>query len=537
MRRKTDRARRALSGAALSAALMVSLASPAVAQAVTLMKQAIAEAASDNDAVAAFYRQMNYEPIWTGDDADDIARRRALMETAASVGLHGLPTAKFDPAKLRRQMARVSTTRELGALEVSLSKFYLDLARGLQTGILVPSRIDDGLVRKVPLRDGAKTLTALANGDPRAVMRALVPQTGEYSRLLKEKMRLEALIRSGGWGKRVSAKKLEPGDNGTAVIALRDRLIRMGYLSRTVAASYDDALQEAVRQFQSHHGLTDDGVAGAATIKEVNVSAEDRLKSVVVAMERERWINRPLGDRHVKVNLTDFSARIFDDDKVTFKTRAVVGMNVYDRRTPEFSDIMEHMIINPSWHVPRSIIIKEYLPALQANPLAHGHLEITDARGRVVNRAAADFSQISAGTLNFNMRQPPGGRNALGLVKFMFPNKHNIYLHDTPQKHLFAREVRAYSHGCVRLNDPFDFAYALLAVQSDDPKGQFHRILDTRRETKVDLVTQVPVHLMYRTAFTQAKGKINFRRDIYGRDAAIWRALSNAGVALTSVRG
>ncbi len=537
MQRKTGPIGGTLRIAAASVALAIAMAAPAAAQTVTLLKQTIAEQASDNDAVAAFYRQMNYEPIWTGADADDQARRKALLETVATLGRHGLPTDKFTERRFRALMSDVSTTRELGALEVTLSKLYLQMARDLQTGVLVPSSIDPGLVRKVPVRDGAETLMELAKGEPRDVMRGLAPQTNEYARLMKEKMRLEVLASSGGWGAPVQAKKLEPGDRGNAVLALRDRLIRMGYLSRTVAASYDDALQEAVRQFQTDHGLTDDGVAGAATIKEINRSVEDRLKSVIVAMERERWINRPLGDRHIKVNLTDFSARIFDDDKVTFRTRAVVGMNVHDRRTPEFSDIMEHMIINPSWHVPRSIIIKEYLPALKENPLAHGHLEITDASGRVVNRNAADFSELTGSTLNFNMRQPPGGRNALGLVKFMFPNKHNIYLHDTPQKHLFAREVRAYSHGCIRLNDPFDFAYALLAVQSSDPKGQFHSILDTRKETKVDLVKQVPVHLMYRTAFTQAKGKINFRRDIYGRDAAIWKALSNAGVALTSVRG
>ena len=135
------------------------------------------------------------------------------------------------------------------------------------------------------------------------------------------------------------------------------------------------------------------------------------------------------------------------------------------------------------------------------------------------------------------MRQPPGKRNALGLVKFMFPNKNNIYLHDTPQKHLFAREVRAFSHGCIRLADPFGFAYAMLAVQNSNPKDYFHQVLNTGRETKVELDQHVPVHIIYRTAFTTPQGKIQYRRDVYGRDAKIWEALSSLGVALTAVQG
>ncbi len=304
-----------------------------------------------------------------------------------------------------------------------------------------------------------------------------------------------------------------------------------------MSASYDAALQAAIREFQAAHGLNPDGVAGKGTVTEINKSVEARLKSVIVAMERERWTNMERGSRHILVNQTDFTARIVDDGRVTFETRSVIGKNTSDRRSPEFSDLMEHMIINPSWYVPRSIITKEYLPRLRNNPHAVGHLEITDRRGRRVNRSSANFAQYSAGSFPFAMRQPPGKRNALGRVKFMFPNKYNIYLHDTPQKHLFDREVRAFSHGCIRLSDPFGFAYALLARQSDDPKGEFQRILRTGRETKVSLKEPVPVHIIYRTAVTGERGRMEYRRDVYGRDARIWKALNDAGVALQSVQG
>ena len=332
------------------------------------------------------------------------------------------------------------------------------------------------------------------------------------------------------------AKALVPGDTGAAVVALRDRLIAMGYMTRSATQTYDAAMQSAVQRFQLDHGLIADGNAYEGTIDALNVSPEDRQQSVIVAMERMRWMgDAPLGDRHIWVNLPDFTAKIVDHGKVTFETRAVIGKNVPDQRTPEFSDTMEHLVINPSWGVPRSIIVKEYLPLLQRNPNAVSHLQVIDGRGRVVSRGAVNFAAYSARTFPFGLRQPPSDGNALGKVKFMFPNQHNIYLHDTPAKDLFSRERRAYSHGCVRLADPFDFGYALLAKQESEPKQYFDRILRTGSETRVNLVDPVPVHLVYRTAYTKETGGMEYRRDVYGRDARILTALRAAGVEIPRV--
>ncbi len=262
---------------------------------------------------------------------------------------------------------------------------------------------------------------------------------------------------------------------------------------------------------------------------------EERLQSVVVAMERERWLNRPRGDRHVLVNLADYHARIVDFGKVTFRTRSIIGKNTPDRRSPEFSDVIEHMMINPTWHVPRSIATKEYLPQFKRNPYSNQHLQLVDARGRVVPRNRVNFAAYNKRNFPFDLKQPPSNKNALGLVKFMFPNKYNIYLHDTPTKSLFARQERDFSHGCIRLADPFEFAYALLERQEAEPRSFFQSILKTGRETKVVLEEPVQVHLIYRTAMTLAKGRTQFRDDIYGRDARIWDALDRAGVTLGGV--
>ncbi len=222
---------------------------------------------------------------------------------------------------------------------------------------------------------------------------------------------------------------------------------------------------------------------------------------------------------------------------MTFETKSVVGERRNEKSTPEFSDEMEYMELNPDWTVPRSILARDYLPRFQRNPNAAQYLQLIDSRGRVVDRSQIDFTQYTARTFPFTVRQPPGDLNALGLVKFMFPNPHAIYLHDTPAKELFDREVRDYSSGCIRLNDPFELAYHLLARQVADPKEHFDSQLATGRQTRIDLAEKVPVHLVYFTAFTTPKGEIEFRRDFYGRDARIWEALEAAGVALSAVQG
>ncbi|MFY1707713.1 L,D-transpeptidase family protein [Tritonibacter scottomollicae] len=504
----------------------------------TGFRQAVAEMAWEDEAVASFYRETGYAPLWTADTPEAKARRQAFMQALEEASMHGLPDMSLRASELVAQMRNVRSTRDLGAVEVALSRALVDYATDLQTGLVnTPSSIDEGIVRNKHKVDATGFLSGISSERPYAFLQNLVPASPQYRALMREKMRLETLLSAGGWGAIVPVRKMEPGDTGPTVIALRNRLVAMGYLNPTATRSYDLALEDAVRRFQDEHGLAVDGVAGEGTLNEINRPVTDRIKSVLVAMERERWLTPDRGERHILVNQTDFTAKIIDDGEITFETRSVIGSNRSDRRTPEFSDVMDHMVINPSWYVPRSIITKEYLPKLKNNPNAHSYIEITDNRGRVVNRNNVDFSQFTARSFPFAMRQPPSSRNALGLVKFMFPNKYNIYLHDTPQKSLFGREVRAFSHGCIRLQKPFEFAYALLARQSDTPKQYFHQVLNSGKETKVTLETKVPVHMIYRTAFVSEDGRAEFRRDIYGRDAKIWSAMERAGVALPGVQG
>ena len=521
---------------ALTGTVIFAAASSAQAEA-TAFTRALAEAAAPVDDVAAFYRQTKFATLWTGPQ--DQSRRAALIAALLQADTHGLPVARYDAAGLIEQARAAVTEGDRGRVEMAMTTAYLAYARDLRSGALEPKSVDSGIVREITRPDPAGLLAQLAaSAAPDAYLRNLAPKAPEYARLIKEKIILEAQVGSGGWGPDILAEKLQPGDNGDALIALRNRLMMLNYLERSASATYDKSIQRAVQRYQLDQGLVADGVAAASTIAALNEAPQQRLRSVVVALERLRWMgDMPLGARHIWVNLPDFTAKIIDNGDVSFQTRAVVGSTEADRQSPEFSDQMEYMVINPSWGVPRSIIVKEYLPLLQRNSNAVSHLDVIDGAGRVVPRGAVNFAAYSARSFPFGLRQPPSDGNALGKVKFMFPNIYNIYLHDTPAKSLFDKEVRAFSHGCIRLSDPRDFAYALLAVQSDDPKGVFQTNLDTDKESNVSLDTSVPVHLVYFTAWPSAKGVMTYRRDIYGRDARIFDALVQAGVVLDGIRG
>ena len=484
-------------------------------------KLAVYKELSDFNAAVEFYQERGFEPIWVDRSHGVLSRLGALFAAFEDSAAHGLPQGMFDASTIRIDLRSIRTSADLGVVEGKITRAYLNYAQMIKFGVLRPDDVDEEIMRKRAKIDQRSHLTNLLASDAREFFQRIYPQNREYARLLQEKERLFAIIARGGWGASVTGGKLQPGDSGKDIVSLRNRLIAMGYLKRTLTDRFDADMQRAVQAFQMDHGMASDGIVGDGTRAELNREPEERLAAILVAMERERWTNFERGSRHVLVNLADFSVKIMNEGRIEFQTRSVVGTNKEDQRSPEFSDEMEHMVINPTWNVPRSIAVEEYLPAFQIDPSAHGYLNMLDESGQIVSRDQVDFAAFDENTFPFDLKQPPSMRNALGLVKFMFPNRHNIYLHDTPSKSLFAREVRAFSHGCIRLQDPFDFGYALLSVQSSDPKGEFHRALNSGVETVITLDKHVPIHLIYRTAVTKPTGGMAYRRDIYGRDAKI----------------
>ncbi len=499
---------------------------------------------SGNKKVSAYYELRDFAPIWIDSGPESAARRASLLRALSTVSLHALPSKKYSKDTLFESLKTARTDSDFGALEAKFTLTYLSYANDVYSGLLKPSEVHELIARKPIHRSVEDYLSGVASEDAVEYIETLPPQTHEYKNLLSARQELLQVAERGGWGKPVPQGKFSVGDSGTNIVALRNRLIAMNYMSRSISPIFDEEILQAVKAFQTDHGLLSDGVVGAITIEELNKSVFDRLKSVTVALERERWMTRLYAtenfqkSRTVLVNLTDFTAQILDDGVVTFETRSVVGADEDNQRSPEFSDVMEHMVINPSWYVPRSITVDEYLPNLQEDPTSHDYLTVfTPDTGDIVPRETVDFTLFDKDTFPFELKQLPSPSNALGRVKFMFPNRHNIYMHDTPHKTLFFKEKRAFSHGCIRLQKPFEFAYALLAKQSENPVSDFQDILETGQETTVPLAEPIPVHIIYRTALTSDGGRIGFRRDVYRRDAAIFSALEEAGVVFTQNHG
>ena len=529
-------------GAVLFAALFVALTGAAHAQDRRLTAFSASIAAVQGDfapQIAAFYQARGFAPFWTDDQAR--ARLQALLAALDQAPAHGLPMARYDAAALRGMAQTARSIGDLGRLEAALTAAFLHYAGDMAAGALVPSQVDSGILIEPRRPDPAAILDALARApDPAAFLRALPPRMPAYTKLMAE---LAALRSKTAQSPPISAAKLSLGQAGPQVILLRDRLIALGFMPQTALAIYDGTLMRAVQRFQRAQGLNADGLAGPSTIAQLNAAPLARQAAVLAALERLRWQSGAglhgagLGARHIWVNLPDFTAKIIDHGAVTFRTRVVIGKNTPDQRSPEFSDMMEYMAVNPSWGVPRSIIVKEYLPLLQANPNAVAHLQVLDRNGRVVPRSNVNFASYTSRSFPYGLRQPPSDGNALGKVKFMFPNAHNIYLHDTPAKNLFDHEERAYSHGCIRVADPVDLAYALLSAQSADPRQEFQTALDSGRETNISLQDQVPVHLVYFTAYPSRFDQVSYRADVYGRDAKLLEALIAAGLEFPAQSG
>ncbi len=497
-----------------------------------LLRDAIEAGGEKHAALTGFYEARDYEPLWTP------AQVTALVDALAASGAHGLPVARYAGAELGQLFAASPGGAERILAEIAASEEFLKYAHDISTGILEPRKIDSDLNISPERQPDAELLAGIATAeDPAAYLASLAPRHPHYRTLLGEKLRLEALIRDDAWGEPVAnGRTLKPGMSGDRVVQMRARLSAIDGIDLGDEPVFDDALEAAVKAFQLRHGLNDDGVAGPKTLAAINASPEDRLKQVLVNLERQRWLNLDRGERHIYVNQADFHVTFFEKGEPIYVTRAVVGQAA-KHRTPEFNDQMEFMVVNPTWHVPRSIATEEMLPRLQRNPAALGNMSLQTRNGTRVNPELIDFSQFTKGNFPFVIKQPPSGGNALGRVKFMFPNRYNIYLHDTPAKSLFSRDARAFSHGCVRLQKPFELAHLLLSFQTEDPENAFSNYLAGGRERRVDLETPIPIYLTYQTAWIDAFGTPQFREDIYGRDRRVFDALEAAGVSLNAVEG
>ncbi|HYG61679.1 MAG TPA: L,D-transpeptidase family protein [Thermoanaerobaculia bacterium] len=487
-----------------------------------------------------FYAARQFQPAWS-DSRGPLPEARELLAAIDQLSAQGIDPRRYRKDELAALLPEKGwkdladdprEQRRVADLDAQLTFTFLTIATHTAVGRLQPDTVrTDWYTKPRNLDvDGLlnRALQSQEEGAIQKALRGMTPPGEEYARLSQVLDRYQQIAEKGGWPSIPAGPELKPGDGGPRVAALRARLAAEGDLAANAAAgaAFDEPLAQAVSRFQRRNGLEVTGKVDEATLAALNVPAEDRLRQLVVNMERWRWMPSDLGERYIWVNIPEFRMDLFEGDRPAVSMRVVVGKE--QSRTPVFSDKMEYLELNPFWNLPDSIINEEVLPALAKNPdyLASHEMEVVqgwEADAPAVS--SYDPSQLGKPGSEYRLRQRPGAANPLGKVKFMFPNRFDIYLHDTPADHLFDRAERDFSHGCIRLERPIELAQYLL---KDDPKWTPEAIqakLASGETTSVPLPRPLAVHLVYFTAWADENGVVHFRDDVYGHDAKLAAAL------------
>ena len=478
---------------------------------------------ADRAGIEAYYSSHNYAPIWVSNNSGNDRAKTAIayLGQADAVGL--------DPTDYSAPDFKSATTPEaLAEAELKMTAAALTFARHAQIGRIHYTRVSPDILYELNAPEPADVLVKLGDSsDAGKVLDAYNPQQAEFKAL---RAKLAELRKGPAPSETKTAEKselprvhvpdgkiLRPGMKDARVTALRKRLDIAGDKENQV---YDDAVRDAVKAFQTENDINVDGNLGPNTVRtlngerrEVRQSSADPTDIIVVNMERLRWIPRDLGNPHVVVNIPDYTLTLYNNDKVYWHTKIVVGKP--NLPTPMLSAEMKFITVNPTWNVPPSIIEKEYLPALEADPQA-------------LDRIGLKLTQDADGTVHIS--QPPGAGNALGRIRFNFPNKFLVYQHDTPDKHLFSRDKRAFSHGCMRVQNPLTYGEKLLSLVLPKERYTEARLesMFGGSEININFPKFIPVHLTYQTAFVDDAGKLQLRDDVYGRDAKMLAILKSS---------
>ncbi len=513
--------------------------------------------AAQRKAIVDAYRGRVFEPLWTSMDGLEDGGR-GLIGLFARAEAEGFDREDYRVPVLSEQGSVDEVESNLAAiarLDIELTALAVRYASDASGGAVVPNRLSGYHDLKPPRLAAATALKRLSAAvDPAAYLASLQPRHPAYVSLREALAEANSTIVDVDEFEPLPAgPTLRPGMTDDRVGLVRARLITLGHLdagepqgqdaniepaaqelpvSETVGDSlpaaeddtfYDRDMIKAVRSFQRESGLRPDALIGPATLRALNGHKQDsfdRMARIKLNMERLRWLPRSLGQRHIFVNQASYRLKVVDSGRTVWRTKVIVGKPRH--QTAFFSDTMETVVFNPYWGVPQSIIVNEMLPKLQNDPgyLDRQGYEVISSSGRKISSYNVDWWQYYD-KVPVGVRQPPGRRNALGEVKFLFPNKHAIYLHDTPTKKLFSRRERAFSHGCVRVENPRQLAKAVLGWD----EGRIASTIATRKNTKVPLKRKFKVHLTYFTAWPGAGGKVSYSRDVYSRDGRLAKAL------------
>ena len=491
-----------------------------------------AKAAETWSAVRRLYEATGGHPLWL---VDGRPRREitVLRDSIRRASEDGLNPSDYDlrAADMLQSSSGRGLFKKGGDLEplmdadVRLSYTFLKFASHLERGRVPPGQVDAhwfGTQRDEDLVAALKV--ALESGRLRESLEKLESQHAQYAALKKVLARYREVAATGGWSALPAGWTPRAGRPDPKVAVLRAHLVATGDLpqaaARPAAPVFDAATRDALKHFERRHGLVPDGRLDREVLAALNVPIEERIRQIELNLERWRWLPDTLGDRYVLVNIPTFHLTAVDHGQVGLQMRVVAGKA--DSPTPIFSDEMTTVVFSPYWNVPPDIARNETIPAVMRDPgyLGRNDLEVVRA-GRVLDPGGVDWSR--PGKIQF--RQRPGAHNALGGVKFMFPNQFDVYLHDTPADALFARVERDYSHGCVRIEKPFEMAQWVLQDRPEWTPEKIQAAMSSGREQQVALKHHIPVYIVYETVWVDEDGTVEFRDDVYGHDARQERIL------------
>lgn len=474
-------------------------------------------------ALIAHYIRDQAPVYWVGT-----GRMNPFLQRLADAGDDGLNPQDYPIDSLieLRDTINPADAEGAAAAELFYSAFFVAYASDLKVGRLTPQKVDPKLFRNRKTLDVLRALTEMGEAsNPNDVLTAFESKNPHYQALKKILALYRALEESFTWPTIPTGADIKPGASDPRIAQIRELLTMTGDFSGEGTGDvYDSETVLAVRSFQMRHGLEAQGLIGKQTIMALNVPPAERVRQISLNMERWRWMPEDLGEHHFMVNLAAYELQEVEQQELVDRMSVVVGAVAH--QTPEFSDDMEYVEINPTWTVPYSIATAEMLPKLKRNPSAYaGDFEVF-MNGKLTSWGGINWNSYGRGNFPFTFRQKAGPKNALGKVKFIFPNPYNIYFHDTPAKDKFLATARAFSHGCIRLSRPMDLAFRLLGDDAGWAPQKIDAAFASGKTTRVTLPQHIPVHLIYATAFQGDGGSIEFRPDIYGRDRKLEAALS-----------
>jgi murein L,D-transpeptidase YcbB/YkuD len=480
----------------------------------TVMEQFITEnKLSDSIArrMRSFYNARNYQFAWFSSDGLT-EQARGFWNLHDYVTTYDKDTSLNDKA-LQKRMAALTTEENLAVsasdksyrnTELTLTQHFIQyMLNNFEKGYVKRKEME----RFVPFKKDDPMLLADSFLTKKHKDNKYFEDVHEPYKLLKEQLgRYYNIAKQGGWQPlTASAKSLKKGTSNPVIPQIKRRLQMTGDMpGNDTSQVFNDTLEIAVRNFQERHGYKPDGVIGAAVIKEMNVPVEKRLQQILMNMNRMRWMPSEMSGNLIMVNIPEFMLHVYENNRRAFDMVVVVGKEGHN--TMMFNGDLNQIVFSPYWNVPPSIVKNEIMPAMNRNPsyLSGQNMEVVSNSGGLPS-----------------IRQKPGPGNALGKVKFLFPNSFNIYFHDTPSKSLFERDMRAFSHGCIRLSDPYKMAEYLLRNEPEWTPERIRAAMDAGEEKTVRLKKAVPVVITYYTAWVDERGRLNFRDDIYQHDARL----------------